>query len=120
MSYDVSFALKEKHSDKLVILPIDVSNITWNVRELIKQSSGWEIKNESENGFVKDLIPMLHSGLANLMRNPDKYKQYEATNGWGTIEGVKRFYNDIIKAYDSIGEYDYLYNFKEYLYIYVD
>ena len=24
--------------------------------------------------------------------NPDKYKQYEAANGWGTVEGTKRFY----------------------------
>lgn len=98
MSYDVSFRVKIEGLNKYIKVE-SVANITYNVRELIKQSSGWDIKNEDENGFVKDWIPMIEKGIEELTNNPDKYKQYEAETGWGTVEGTLKFYKKCLEEY---------------------
>lgn len=98
MSYDVSFRVKIEGLNKYIEVE-SVANITWNVRELIKQSSGWDIKNEDENGFIKDWIPMIENGIEELTNNPEKYRQYEAKNGWGTVESTLGFYKDCLNKY---------------------
>jgi hypothetical protein len=120
MSYDVHFCIREKHTDELITIG-ESANITWNVRELIKQSSGWDIKNEASNGLAKDLISMFEKGYKNLVENHHMYKQYESPNGWGTIEGVKRFYRNLIEEWECLIEFDWRYGkVKDYIEIYVD
>ena len=120
MSYDVSFVVHEKYTNSLIFIG-DSVNITWNVKELIKQSSGWNIKNEATNGLAKDLIPKLQVGLYKLEHYEGDYKKYESPNGWGTIEGVKRFYKKIIEEWEWLtsecGTYEKV---KDYIKIYVD
>lgn len=99
MSYDISFRVKVEGIDVYVDVGSCDANITWNVKELIKQSSGWEIFNEQSNGLIKDITVLVDNGLQRLISNPNKYKQYEAPNGWGTVEGVIRFYSDILEAW---------------------
>ncbi len=96
MSYDVSIKVKVQDKPIYVSLGVGNANITWNVRELIKQSSGWEIKNCASNGSVLEWAEKIEHGKSELERNPKKYKQYEAKNGWGTIDGVLHFYNDCL------------------------
>lgn len=120
MSYDVHFCVREKNTDELITIG-ESSNITWNVRELIYQSSGWDIKNEASNGLAKDIIPMMVKGRSELQMFPEKYKQYESPNGWGTIQGVMRFYNDVIKEWECLTDFDWRYGkIKNYIEIYVD
>ena len=120
MSYDIHFCIREKNTNELIVIG-ESYNITWNVRELIKQSSGWDIKNEASNGFAKDLIPMLERGKHELYMFPEKFKQYESPNGWGTIEGVKRFYSKLIEEWETLIEFDWRYGkVKDYIEIYVD
>jgi hypothetical protein len=40
--------------------------------------------------YAKDIITVLEKGLAELKKNPDKYKQYEPTNKWGTYDTLVR------------------------------
>ena len=90
MSYDVSIRVKVENADYFLAVPLDTdgANVTWNVRELILQSSGWDIKNEDSNGFAIDLYPKILEGIRNLVTNPDAYMAYESPNGWGTIKGT--------------------------------
>ena len=46
ISYDVRICLPVKGLEDRYVTASWLGNITWNVRELIKQSSGWSIKNE--------------------------------------------------------------------------
>lgn len=32
---------------------------------------------------------------------PEKYRKYEASNGWGTVESTKRFFERIISAWND-------------------
>lgn len=102
MSYDIDFRVKvEGIEDTYVSVGNCDANITWNLREMIVKSTGLEWENEANNGLCKDVIPCIARGYAELMAYPQKYKQYEAPNGWGDIEGCRRFFGEIIKAWDE-------------------
>lgn len=105
MSYDISFRVKvEGLEDRYIDVGECSANITWNLREMIVKSTGLKWKNEVNNGLCKDVIPHIVDGLYELTNYPEKYKQYEAPNGWGTIEGCKRFFTQIINDWNNFCE----------------
>ena len=105
MSYDISFKVKiEGLEDRYVSVGECEANITWNLRDMIVKSTGLEWKNEENNGLCKDVIPHIIDGLRELMMYPNKYKKYEAENGWGTIEGCIRFFTRIISDWEEFCE----------------
>lgn len=92
MSYDIDFRVKvEGLKDRYVSVGDCDANITWNLREMIIKSTGLEWKNEENNGLCKDIIPHIVDGLSELVKYPNKYKKYEAENGWGQLKVVKDF-----------------------------
>lgn len=101
MSYDISFKVKVEGIDRYVCVGECSANITWNVRKIIELSTGLPWINEANNGYVKDIIPHILKGYGELINHPEKYKEYEAPNGWGTVEGTKRFFKQIIDDWDS-------------------
>lgn len=101
MSYDISFKVKVQDKDKYIEVGNCDANITWNVREMIEKSTGLEWKNEANNGLVKDIIQNIIKGYNELCTNPAKYKKYEAENGWGTIVGCRRFFREILEAWEN-------------------
>lgn len=102
MSYDISFKVKVEGVDEYVEVGKCDANITWNVGEMIRKSTGLEWVNEANNGFCKDVVPKIMKGLLELTENPEKYRQYESPNGWGTVHGTMRFFQDIITAWDDL------------------
>lgn len=105
MSYDISFKVKvEGLEDRYVDVGKCNANITWNLRDMITNSTDLEWKNEANNGLCKDIIPYIVDGLEELIMYPNKYKKYEAENGWGTIEGCKMFFEQIIDDWESFCE----------------
>ena len=105
MSYDIAFKVKvEGLEDHYVDVGKCNANITWNLRDMITNSTDLEWKNEANNGLCKDIIPYIVDGLEELIMYPNKYKKYEAENGWGTIEGCKMFFEQIIDDWESFCE----------------
>lgn len=104
MSYDISFRVKVEGVDRYTPLPLYscVTNITWNVRNIITESTGLEWKNCENNGLCSEIVPVIEGGLYELLRNGDKYKKYESPNGWGTVRGVINSFIDIINAYREL------------------
>lgn len=101
MSYDISFRVKVEGVEAYVDVGECGANITWNVRKIIELSTGLPWLNEENNGLCVDVIPKIEHGLRELENNPQKYKPYEASNGWGTVEGTKNFYRTIIESWDQ-------------------
>ena len=99
MSYDISFKVKVEGIDQYVKVGDCDANITWNVRKIIEYSTGLEWKNEANNGLCIDVIPKIQKGLDELLVYPEKYKEYESPNGWGTVCGTINFFNRIIEAW---------------------
>lgn len=105
MSYDISFKVKvEGLEDRYVSVGECDANTTWNLRDMIVYSTDLEWKNETNNGLCKDVIPHIIDGLYELNRHPQKYEKYEAKNGWGKIKDCKRFFSDIISAWNDFCE----------------
>ena len=106
MSYDIAFKVKVEGIDEYVEVGNCDANTTWNVREMIVKSTGLEWKNCENNGLCKDIIPHIEKGWGELNRYPEKYRQYEASNGWGTVESTKRFFERIIYAWNDFVKWD--------------
>lgn len=97
MSYDITFKVKVQDLDYYVNVVDNLTNITWNVRDIITKSTGLEWKNEQNNGYAKDVIPYIEKGLLKLQTNSDNYKQYESKTGYGTVEGTISFFEKILR-----------------------
>lgn len=102
MSYDIKFKVKAEGADVWIPVGDCDANITWNVREIITRSTGLEWRNEENNGYVADVIPFITKGLGELYTHPEKYKKYEAKNGWGTVEGTIHFFEEILKSWKEL------------------
>lgn len=100
MSYDISFRVKVEGTDTYVGVGQCDANITWNVRKMIEVSTGLPWLNEENNGLCVDVIPKIVDGYKELLFYPEKYKQYEAKNGWGTVKGTTRFFKQIIDDWE--------------------
>ena len=107
MSYNISFKVKVEGTNKYIKVGNCEANTTWNVREIITRSTGLEWKNSENNGLCVDVVPYIKKGLNELQTNPNKYKQYESDNGWGTVCDTIRFFKDILDAWHifSVNEY---------------
>ena len=106
MSYHISFKVKVEGVDKYVSVGDCDANITWNVGTMIRKATGLEWRNCENNGLVKDIIPFIEKGYGELTKHPEKYKQYESPNGWGTINGTIHFFEKIIRAWEVFKEWE--------------
>lgn len=105
MSYDISFKVKvEGLEDTYVRVGECNANITWNLRDMIVNATKLEWKNEQNNGLCKDVIPHIAEGYTELVKHPEKYKKYESPNGWGTVNGCKKFFKQILDDWDVFCE----------------
>jgi hypothetical protein len=106
MSYDITFKVKVDGIDRYVSVGDCSANITWNVRKIIELSTGLPWLNEANNGYCKDVIPFIEKGLIELRKHPGKYMPYEAKNGWGTVDGTIRFFEQIIKDWEDFCKWE--------------
>lgn len=105
MSYNISFKVKVEGLDYYVSVGNCEANITWNVRKMIEKSTGLPWINEANNGKCVDVIPSIEKGFWELYGYPEKYKKYEAKNGWGTVEGTMNFFETILKDWKQFKEW---------------
>lgn len=105
MSY-ITFKVKVEGIDKYVPVGDCEANITWNVGKIIRLSTGLPWHNCENNGYCKDIMPCIARGLKEVSSHPEKYKPYEAKNGWGTVEGVIRFFTSILEAWDDFCKWE--------------
>jgi hypothetical protein len=77
-------------------------NITHNLsrmaRECCVYTALWHPEELPEGTTAKDLIPILEQGLAELKAKPDHFKQFDASNGWGTYAHFVPFVEDCLAA----------------------
>ena len=77
------------------------SNITHNLNDMAKELGAYQyIWRPDENGIAtaKELEHHLKSYISELKNNPDKYKKFNPSNGWGTYEYLLEFIENYHKA----------------------
>ena len=70
---------------------------TYNLREMWT-SAGLPFDEEIGGKRVAELLPKLEAGLAELLRDPTKYRAMNPPNGWGTYEGLVEVVESAIEA----------------------
>lgn len=101
MSYDIRFKVKVEGTDIYVPVGNCEANTTWNVRKMIVESTGLEWKNNDNNGLCVDVIPKIKHGYEELLNHPEKYRQYNSPNGWGTVETTIGFFKCILDDWND-------------------
>ena len=65
------------------------ANITHNLAAMAREAGIYaELWRPDELGLTKarDLIPVLTAGIAKMKADPDRFRKFDAENGWGTYE----------------------------------
>ena len=94
MSLDV--ALRKK-------MPIEIysDNITHNLNQMAKEAGVYQyLWRPDEIGITRaeQLIEPLKAGLERLNAEPEKYKQFDAENGWGSYGNLVYFVEQYLDA----------------------
>jgi hypothetical protein len=76
-------------------------NITHNLGRMAREAGLYEaLWSPEEIGAAKasDITEILSSGLAELKANPEKYKAFNPSNGWGRYEHLVEFVDQYHRA----------------------
>ena len=77
-------------------------NITHNLNTMAEEAGIykclWRPNELWENPTADKLIPHLEAGLLKLKSHPEHYKQFDASNGWGTYKDFVPFVEEILDA----------------------
>lgn len=101
MSYDIRLGVKVADAGGLfaVIAEPELSSPTYNLRNMFVACMGWDYA-QSKWYNVADVLPNIRHGIAELQERPDKYRKYNASNGWGTVkdalDALKSLYQCIL------------------------
>lgn len=101
MSYDIEFKVRVADTDSYVTVKESDANITWNVSEIIRKSTGLPWINEANNGLCVDIVPKIQAGITELVRNGQKYKAMEPENKFGSVDGTIRFFRTIVSDWND-------------------
>lgn len=77
------------------------ANITHNLNKMAEAADLYKvIWRPEENGvtYARELISILEQGLSRLIANPEEFKKYNPSNGWGTYEVFVEFVKDYLDA----------------------
>lgn len=89
--------------DLMVTQPVSVysGNITHNLGAMagaVVLSNGmtlydvlWRPDEQQGLKFARDIVDLLDEGWNILLSDPEKYKQFNPENGWGSYEGLEKF-----------------------------
>ena len=76
-------------------------NITHNLGKMAEEAGIYQAMwRPEEIGITKagQLIPLLETGLTMLNADPDRFKQFNPENGWGSYDGLVRFAEKYLEA----------------------
>ena len=93
MSLDVELIIAEE--------TVYEANITHNLGNMASQAGVYNALWQPEKiniSKAKDLIEPLRQGLHELKSQPDKYKQFNPKNGWGSYNGLVEFVEKYLSA----------------------
>ncbi len=100
MSYDVSFKAKLEGADQWVYVGADWINHTSNTATMIKEVCG-SYPSEWNGKKCVDMYPVLMQGISLLNLHPQRYRQFEPDNKWGSVESTMDFLQKIADTCDK-------------------
>jgi hypothetical protein len=84
-------------------------NITHNLTGMASEAGIYEaLWRPDEQGYRKaeQIIPILRKGLALLESDPERFKKFNASNGWGMYEHFVPFVKSVLSACEEFPDAD--------------
>jgi hypothetical protein len=84
-------------------------NITHNLTKMASEAGIYVVLwTPTENGYSKawQIVPELKAGLKSLKEDPDRFKQFNAPNGWGLYEHFVPFVEEVLSACEQYPDAD--------------
>jgi len=98
MSLDFSLYAEDQDGNEIEVLD---KNITHNLGEMAQEAGIYDaLWHPNKFGLARaaELVPALEKGLAAMKADPDKYKQYESTNGWGLYRNFVPWVEEVLEG----------------------
>ena len=100
MGYDVSFKAKLEGMDQWVYVGDSWVSHTSNTAAMMKEVCG-SYPSDWDGRRCADMYPVLMQGASLLLQYPQRYRQFEPGNGWGTVESTAKFLRRIADNCDK-------------------
>lgn len=93
MSLDVALFIKvDTGGNDLHEIQLFDANITHNLGKMADAAGLYDaLWCPDESGHAGDILPALVKGYSELKNNPQKYNEFNSSNGWGTYDGLLSF-----------------------------
>ena len=103
MSYDIRFGVKVEGMDGYIatIDEPEYSSPTYNLRDMFVACMDWSYT-QGEWYNCAEVIPKFERGVHELRFNGAKYKKYNATNGWGTVDSALKALESVLRKAQEI------------------
>jgi len=111
MSYDIRLGVKVEGMDGY-IATIDepsYSSPTYNLRDMFVACMDWDYE-QGEWYNCGDVFQNIIRGQNEITAFPEKYKKYNATNGWGTVSSAKKCIDSIVQKIGEITSGEWTWN----------
>lgn len=92
MSLDIW--LTEKNETELMS-----KNITHNLSGMWKEVGVYDALYLSEGKTANEVLPILEEGLEEMVNEPERFKPFEATNGWGLYKNAVTWLSELISEF---------------------
>jgi hypothetical protein len=111
MSYDIRFGVKVEGMDGYiaVIDEPEYSSPTYNLRDMFVACMGWDYK-QGEWYNCAEVFPKIRHGQEELTLHPQRYRKYNAKNGWGTVSSAKECLDSVVQKIGEIVGGDWSWN----------
>ena len=74
-------------------------NITHNLCGMWKEAGIYEALYESKGKTAESVLPQLEQGLKQMTESPERFKVFNASNGWGTYEQALPWLAELIEGF---------------------
>lgn len=110
MSYDIRWCVETVRENNdgerfVVVHTPEYDSPTYNYRKMFVACMNWNYK-QGECYPMTEVLPKLRHGLEQLVEHPEKYRQYEPENGWGTLNGAIRCISSWIDELTNEDDWD--------------
>lgn len=92
MSLDIRLTVENESS-------VVNKNITYNLKKMWKEAGVYEVLYESNGKTAKEILPTLELGLQQLLAEPERFKQFDPPNGWGSYKVALLWLAELVEEF---------------------
>jgi hypothetical protein len=74
-------------------------NITHNLTDMWEAAGIYDALYNSEGQTAESVIPILEKGLQLMIAEPERFKQYNSPNGWGTYKHALPWLTELVAEF---------------------